>query len=225
MKMLATVPAEKPDPLPSSCDLLLRSLSLGEVGGEPWLEPARLARHDLESRVRRHLARGEPAEAAGVVVELLGPGILGYLFKLLDEDEAQDVYSDFQEHLLCGLPGFRWECTLRAWAYLVAQNCYRHLLRDAYRRRRKRLRTSSSWQLAASAPASTGREERLRRMRECLRPDEQTLLTLRLDRGMTWEEVPGVLSLPRPVSPTALRKRFQRIRAKVERKMRHGLVS
>ncbi len=61
-----------------------------------------------------------------------------------------------------------------------------------------------------------GRAERLLRLRETLEPEEQTLLILRLDKELPWEEVAHVLSEGRaPVAPAALRKRFERLKEKL----------
>ncbi len=178
---------------------------------------------DLERRIQEHLARGELDEAATAAIEGYGPSILGFLCTLLDEDDARDVFSMVAENLWRGLEGFRGECSLRAWAYRVAWHAASRYHRDPYRKRRVRLPTTAASRLAASvSPASGlepgGREERFSRLRESLEPEERTLLVLRLDKELDWEEIAAVLSAEgRPASSVALRKRFERLKQKLAR--------
>jgi RNA polymerase sigma-70 factor (ECF subfamily) len=54
------------------------------------------------------------------------------------------------------------------------------------------------------------------RLRASLDPYEQTLLILRVDRGLSWDEVTCVLSSPEdPVNKDALKKRFERVKARL----------
>ncbi len=179
----------------------------------------------VERQVAEHLARGETREAATVAIEGYGPAILGYLCALLDEDDAHDAFSIWAEHLWRGLPRFRGECPLRAWVYRLAWHAVSRLCREPYRRRRVRLRTSAASRLAASVASSgpsDSPEERVARLRRSLTPDEHTLLVLRVDRGLSWDEVASVLAGERPISAAALRKRFERIKSKLARRARQG---
>lgn len=184
----------------------------------------------LDARVKALLESGEGDEAATAAIEALGPNILGFLGSLLDEDDARDVFSMFAEDLWHGLPGFRFECSLRAWAYRVARNAAARFRKDAYRRRAERFPTSMASRLAASIADSAqlpgGRRDSLRQLRESLDADDQTLLSLRLDRELEWEELAVVLSAEgAPVSAAALRKRFERLKDRLERLAREqGLL-
>jgi RNA polymerase sigma-70 factor (ECF subfamily) len=176
---------------------------------------------DLEKELSAHLARGEVDRAATVAIEEYGPAILGYLGSMLDEDDAQDAFSLFAESLWRGLPGFRWECSLRAWAYRLAWCAVARVMRDPYRRRGQRLPTSAASRLAASVAASTAlarqaRSDRFRKLRDALDPEDRTLLVLRLDRELPWDEIVSVLSTESaPVTAAALRKRFERLKARL----------
>jgi hypothetical protein len=67
--------------------------------------------------------------------------------------------------------------------------------------------------IADSAQLPGGRREALRRLREALDPDDQQLLSLRLDRELEWEELAQLLSEDGPpVTAAALRKRFERLK-------------
>jgi RNA polymerase sigma-70 factor (ECF subfamily) len=184
----------------------------------------------LDARVRALLEAGAADQAATAAIEALGPGILGFLGSLLDEDDARDVFSTFAEDLWRGLPGFRFESSLRAWAYRVARNAAARFRKDAYRRRAERLPTSMASRLAASIADSAqrpgGRRETLGRLRQSLDADDRTLLSLRLDRELEWEELAVVLSAEgAPVTAAALRKRFERLKDRLERLARdQGLL-
>jgi RNA polymerase sigma-70 factor (ECF subfamily) len=184
---------------------------------------------DLESRIAAHLGRGDRGAAARTLIEAYGTGILGYLRALLDEDDAQDVYSEFQERILLGLPAFRWECAVRTWAYQVARNAVRHWARDGYRRRRGRLGTSTASRIPARSSTPSRKEaerrEQLAALKRLLSPDDITLLVLRVDRGMSWNEVAAVLSAGGRPSPATVRKRFERLTARLKEQARAaGLV-
>ncbi len=174
-------------------------------------------RSALEPRVRQLLTDGDGDAAATAVLEGLGPGVLGYLVALLPEDDAHDAFAAFQVDVWRGLSGFRWECSLRAWAYRVASRAAARLRRDGYRRRREPLPSASA--LAPPAPLTSGpggRHDELARLREALPPEEQALLALRVGRGMEWGEVCAVLAADgEEISPVAVRKRFERLKRKL----------
>jgi RNA polymerase sigma-70 factor (ECF subfamily) len=175
----------------------------------------------LETELAAHLARGEVDRAATLAIEGYGPAVLGYLGSMLDEDDAQDAFSLFAENLWRGLPAFRWECSARAWAFRLAWFAVARLMRDPYRRHGQRLPTTAASRLAASVAASTtlareARSDRFRKLREALDPEDRTLLVLRLDRELPWEEIAQVLSTDAaPVTAAALRKRFERLKARL----------
>ncbi len=176
----------------------------------------------LDARVRALLDGGEADEAATAALEALGPNILGFLGSLLDEDDSRDAFSMFAEDLWRGLPGFRFECSVRAWAYRVARHAASRLRGTAWHRRAERFPTSMASRLAASIADSAqlpgGRREALRRLREALDPDDQQLLSLRLDRELEWEELAALLSEEgTAVSAAALRKRFERLKERLGR--------
>jgi RNA polymerase sigma-70 factor (ECF subfamily) len=176
----------------------------------------------LEARVRALLERGEADEAASAALEALGPSLLGFLGSLFEEDDARDVFSVFAEDLWRGLGGFRFECSLRTWAYRLARNAAARYRKQAWRRRAERFPTSMASRLAASIADSNqlpgGRRDALRRLRESLDEEDQLLLSLRLDRELEWEELAGLLSADGPpVTAAALRKRFERLKERLGR--------
>ncbi len=170
---------------------------------------------DLEGQIREELAAGQQATAATRALEALVPGVLGYLFSMLEPDDARDAFSLFAEDLWKGLPGFRFECSLRGWAYRVAYRAAARVMREGYKVRREHLPTSMA-----------SRGDRLAQLRAELSPEDRTLLVLRVDRGLEWEEVAAALAeTGDDVSPAALRKRFERLKRELRELARaHALV-
>ncbi len=175
----------------------------------------------VETRVLAHSEAGRPDEAATAAIEGYGAAVFGYLRSVLDdEDDARDAYAQWAEDLWKGLPGFRREASLRGWTYRLAWHAACRLRRDPYRARGVRLPTSAASRLAASVAASTvatgSRRAGLDRLRAQLPPEDCTLLTLRLDRELEWDEVAVVLSAEgAPVGAAALRKRFERLKERL----------
>jgi RNA polymerase sigma-70 factor (ECF subfamily) len=186
-----------------------------------------------EKAIAARLDQGNLHATATEVMQAYGPQVLGYLVAVLrDEDDAREVFSQFAEDLWKGLARFRRECTFRAWAFKLAWHAASRFLRDPYRQRGRRLITSDASRLAASVSNQSsyrpgGRSERMTKLRQALDPEEQTLLIMRLDKELPWEEVAHVLSgRGQPVSPAALRKRFERLKEKLALLAREqGLIS
>jgi RNA polymerase sigma-70 factor (ECF subfamily) len=172
---------------------------------------------DLDAELRELVAAGKDDAAATRAIEALGSAVLGYLRALLpDDDDAEDVVQLWAEDVWRGLPGFRWECPVRAWSYRLALSAASRFQREAWRRRRDRLPTSAASRLAASmvrSAALPGRDERLELLCKDLDAEERTLLHLRLVRELSWDEIAAVLAGEgTPVATAALRKRFQRLK-------------
>jgi RNA polymerase sigma-70 factor (ECF subfamily) len=180
---------------------------------------------DPEVQVLSLLDSGDVKGAATEAIRGYGPQVLGYLTAVLkDADDARDVFSQFAEDLWRGLPGFRRECSLRAWAFKLAWHAASRFARDPYRRRHRPILTTEASKIAASVRSTMstyapgGRADRLLKLREALDPEEQTLLILRVDKGLSWEDVAQVLSTEgTPVAAAALRKRFERLKDKLAR--------
>jgi RNA polymerase sigma-70 factor (ECF subfamily) len=174
----------------------------------------------VESRVLA-LVHGQPDIAATAAIEGYGPAVFGYLRSLhRDEDDARDAFASWSEDVWKGLPAFRRECSLRAWAYRLAWHAACRLRRDPFRARGTRLPSSAASRLAASVAASTvatgSRRAGLDRLRARLPPEDSTLLVLRVDRELEWEEVAAVLAAEgEPITALALRKRFERLKERL----------
>lgn len=188
---------------------------------------------DLEPRILALLDAGDLSGAATEALRGYGPQILGYLTAVLrDEDDAHDVFSQFAEDLWRGLPGFRRESSIRTWAFRLAWHAASRYARDPYRKRHRPILTTEASKIAEqvrstmSTYAPGGRADRLLKLRESLDREEQTLLILRVDKAMAWEDVAEVLRADgEPATPAALRKRFERLKEKLGRLAREqGII-
>jgi RNA polymerase sigma-70 factor (ECF subfamily) len=186
----------------------------------------------LERRIAEALQRQDFEVALTEAIRGYGPQILGYVRSICrGSEDAGDVFAQFAEELWRALPTFRRNTTLRAFAYRLAWTAAARFYSDAYRRHRERLPTSMASRLAASIQlehmAAVEREAAdLAKLRAELAPEEQTLLVLRLDRDLSWAEIADVLAEDgRAVDQAALRKRFERLKAKIAQKAKdQGLL-
>jgi RNA polymerase sigma-70 factor, ECF subfamily len=183
----------------------------------------------VEKRIHAALEEGDVTTAATVGVREYGPQILGYLAAVLrDRDLAEDAFSTFAEDMWKGLPEFRRGASFRTWAYKLAWHAALRVLRDPNHRRGVTLPTSIASRLAAQVRSETplhlqtGAKTSIQKLREELQPDEQTMLILRIDRALEWTEVAEVMD----VEEATLRKRFERLRAKLRKLARErGITS
>lgn len=175
---------------------------------------------DVEERVASALAEGDHRAAATEVIRGYGPRILGYLNVVLRDDlDAADAFSLFAEQIWRGMPDFQRRSTVRTWAFRSAWSAAMKVRSDAWRRLGRRLETGEASRLAEDVRTRTGlRFERqraeLEELRGQLSEEDQTLLVLRLDQQLTWEEVSEVLSPAggEPIPLPTLRKRYERIK-------------
>ncbi|MGZ3445067.1 MAG: RNA polymerase sigma factor, partial [Myxococcaceae bacterium] len=172
----------------------------------------------LEAEIGHLLETNDLPTAAEAIVRGYGPAILGYLAALArDEDRADDVFSQFCEDLWRGLPGFRRDSSIRTWAYKLAWHAWLRNQRDAHHRRGRPLAPEEVSRLAAEVRSTTAAhlksetKDAVVRLRERLSPAEQTLLILRVDRGLSWSEVAAVMSTAdEDLDAQTVAKRFQR---------------
>lgn len=187
---------------------------------------------ELEERLRQLIAAGDLRGAATEALRGYGPQVLQVLRAMLrDEAEARDAFSQFAENLWKGLGSFRGEASFRTWALRLACNAARNQRDEAWHRRGRRLATGEASAIAEEVRTrSVVRVERQRqaldKLRQALSVEEQSLLVLRLDQGLSWNEVADVLAEEgKPAEPAALMKRFERIKERLGKLAREqGLV-
>lgn len=183
--------------------------------------------------VRQLADAGRYAEAATALVQRHGPGVLGYLHALSSSRaESEELFSDVCERLWRKLPAFEWSGSIRTWMYVTARNA----LIDARRRqgRRPMVPLSSAPELAAAVRSTTEvyrRSEtkgKLSEVRDELDADDRTLLILRVDREMSWNDIARVMAEGEPDEAeleragARLRKRFERLKERIRNAMLQG---
>jgi RNA polymerase sigma-70 factor (ECF subfamily) len=168
------------------------------------------------------VARRDFESAATALIEGYGSQVLGYLRAVVkDGEEAEDAFALFAENVWRGFPTWEGRASARAWAYSVAWNAAGRMFRDPWHRRRRKLQKSVASKLAAAVLSSSRldlerREAELDQLRAFLTPEEHSLLVLRVDRGLSWREVAVAMGEPDDdASLAALRKRFERLKAKL----------
>ncbi len=188
------------------------------------------AREAFEAELHLLHAQGRLREVATRVLGEYGGEVLGFLANVTgSRDEASVVFSQVCEDLWVGLPAFRFGCSLRTWMYTLARNATHRARLEPFGRKRvaisdhpelleveARVRTTTLTYLRSET------KDRVRRLREELEPDDRTILVLRIDRDMSWNEVAAIMlgdrvedEATRTQHAAWLRKRFERIKERL----------
>jgi RNA polymerase sigma-70 factor (ECF subfamily) len=189
---------------------------------------------DRERALHAAAQDGRWTDVAVAALELYADEWLGYLVALTrDQAVADDVFGQLLEDLWAGLPAFRWDCSLRTWSYALARNAL-------HRSRRNRRRTvpldDRIEELATQARSRTATflrtesRDRFAAIRARLDRDAQSLLILRINRGMSWRDIARVLPDPDGDADAAaitrraaaLRKQFERLKSELRAELRPG---
>ena len=201
-------------------------------------------RAKLESDVRALCDARDWDAACPAILRGYGPEVFGFLVAVHhDEAAANDAFSDLAEAIWRSLPSFAWQSTVRTWTYAIARNVSRTRKRDAARldRRAPRAGDSALDGVAAKvrtetlAILRTETKTRLQALRDALPQADRMLLVLRIDRGLSWNDLAHVLregedeaelddaALAREAA--RLRKRFQLVKDKLrEMAKKEGLL-
>ena len=204
---------------------------------EPTLVEAR------ESPVRALAIEGRVDDATVAALRLYGREVLSFLVSLhRDEAGASEVFSEFSEELWKALPGFRWQCSLRTFAYTIARRASWRFRKDGRRSPERNLPLSQGAvsQIAAEVRSETASylraeaRSKLAKIRDELAPEDRALLVLRIDKQLAWNEVARVLHADNDQfgeddvkrESARLRKRFELLKKKlVDLGKKHGLVA
>jgi RNA polymerase sigma-70 factor (ECF subfamily) len=179
----------------------------------------------LERTIAAHLAAGEHSQAATVALGGLGPQILGYLVATLrDDDAANDVFGQFSEELWKSIGTFRAESSFKTWAYKLVMHAIGRHRRDPHRKRGRAFDSAELSAIVAHVRSRTAPfkrteiKDKIARLRDSLDPQDQSLLFLRIDQGLAWKDVVAVVAeAGEPVDAAALRKRFERAKARLRK--------
>lgn len=153
-----------------------------------------------ETAIREAHQRGDLQEAVRLGLERYQVEVYSFLCaRLRSEADAHDVYSQLTEDVWRGIAGFAWRSSFRTWLYTLARHAAVRFERAPVNQsgRRERLSQISdpvAVERSRTRPYQrTDIKDRFAALRERLTPDEQSLLVLRIDRGLSWEEVAEIL--------------------------------
>lgn len=190
-------------------------------------------RDALERDVRAACDRGDHTAAAALVVRGYGVEIGAYLASIVrtgavDVDES---FSRWCEDLVRGLPGFRFDSSVRTWVYTLARHAAARRARDDGRRARRFPLPGELHDVIAVARTSTVEylrtavKDRLAEARAGLSDDEQELLYLRVDRQLAWRDIARIVADDGAGDDEvrkldqALRKRFETLKRRLKTRL------
>ncbi len=188
----------------------------------------------LEQQIRDYCDAERWGPAATVALRGYGPEVLGYLSAMCrTETDAAEVFSSFCEDMWKGLPRFRWQSSFRTWAYTLARHALYRMGRDPQRRRERNLALSDSpevFEMAEQVRTTTmihlrtETKNKFTALRDQLEPDDRTLLILRVDRKLAWNEIAAIMAEEAEPTPeqvrrgaATLRKRFERAKERLRK--------
>jgi RNA polymerase sigma-70 factor (ECF subfamily) len=200
-------------------------------------------REALEKPIRDAWDADDYGRAAELSLEQYGNEILGFLSaRLRSPSDAAEAFSMFTEDFWRGLPEFSWRCSMRGWAYTLARNAANRYKVSPHNRAGRNLTFTQHAPLSrlveqvrtrTAAHLRTEVKSKMREIRERLPDDEQTLLMLRVDRGLPWRELALVLHEEEgelegkalEQASARVRKRFQLVKDKLKRMVEEeGLI-
>jgi RNA polymerase sigma-70 factor, ECF subfamily len=180
-----------------------------------------LVEPESEVELTTLIRAGAFEQAATRALEIYGAELYGFLVNhFAGESAASEVFGQVGEDLWKGLPQFGFRCTVRTWLYVLARNASSRYRRSPWQRQR----TSESALDHAMAKARSGTapwlqtevKDRWRTLRESLDPDDRSLLVLRVDRDLPWDDCARITLEDDTADDAAiareaarLRKRFQ----------------
>ncbi|TMQ13799.1 MAG: sigma-70 family RNA polymerase sigma factor [Deltaproteobacteria bacterium] len=191
---------------------------------------------DFDNRVRSLLTAGETGAAATLVLRELGPEILGFLSGVLGDTDADEVFSALSERLWRSLAGFEGRCSIRTWSYVLARHEIGRFRKGMRRHAEGRVPISELQDILAMSRTrstlATAKERKLAALRDSLPVEDRTLLILRVDRNLAWDEIalafaetPEAFSEEdRKREAARLRKRFQLIKQRLVTRARAAAV-
>lgn len=195
------------------------------------------AADEIDRSVRARLEGGDLDGAASLVIAHYGPELYGFLCAVArDDDLASDAFAAASEHLWRYLPKFRWDASLRTWAYQLARHALYRLRAAPSRRPERNLPLSIAPSIEAVVRSRTAPHQRteikegVRALRDALDPEDHELLILRLDRNMSWKDIARSLAgvdeqADIDQRAASLRKRYERVKTQLrELAIERGLL-
>jgi RNA polymerase sigma-70 factor (ECF subfamily) len=190
-----------------------------------------------EQEIRALTDAGDHDGATTATLRDYGPEVFSFLIvRMRAEDRAAEVFSQMCEDLWKSMPAFEWRCSMRSWIYKLARNAAVRFERTPANQHGRRVALSQISEIADRVRSQTLAHRRsevkdeLQKIREELDPDEQTLLVLRVDRDLGWNEIAEIMEEPGDAEELAkasarLRQRFQKLKERLrELAEKRGLI-
>ncbi len=192
-----------------------------------------------EDAIREAHQRGDMEAAVRAALDRYQVEIYSFLCaRMRSESDAHEVFSQTTEDLWRGIAAFAWRSSFRTWLYTLARHAALRFERSPSNQRARWQPVSGMADPVAAERSRTRPylrtdiKDRFAALRSTLTPDEQSLLVLRVDRGLSWEEVTRILhdgedpddaSLRRQA--VNLRQRFRQLKQRLrERARAEGLL-
>lgn len=192
---------------------------------------------DVEAQIARLRATGQFKEVATLAIESYGPEVLNFLEMMLrDHADSCDAFSQACEDLWRSLPRFEGRSSMKTWFYTLARHAASRLRRSPQRRLAALSEITDVAERVRSRTSPHLRTEikhGFAEIRAALDEADRTLLVLRVDRAMSWNDVARVMTnegdddSEDALARTAarLRKRFQSVKETIrERAVASGLI-
>lgn len=192
--------------------------------------------NEWETNVYATWSMGDFKRATELVLESYGSELRAFVLGQFRGQAArgEDAYLDFCEDFWRAFPEFGWRCPVRAWCYKLARSAAARAHKSPHERPGRRTAIGDAPELetlVAEARTTTALymqtsiKDRVRQLRAELSQDDRDLLTLRVDRKLSWREVAHALGNESETATeaelarleTALRQRFTDVKNRLRR--------
>lgn len=176
----------------------------------------------LDEQLRCLIDARRIPDATTLVLRELGPEILGFLSGVLGDHDGDEAFSEFSEALWRSLDRFRSQCAIRTWSYMLARQAIAHRERNERRHVAGRVPISELADVLEAVrkthtTLAAQRRTTLARLRDELSIEDRTLLILRVDRDLPFEEIAVAFADdPSALDDVALRREAGRLRKRFQ---------
>ena len=154
----------------------------------------------------------DPVAYLEMLYEQHGPVILRYLYRLVGQKMAEDVFQDTFVQAVTHLERLDGVVSPKAWLFKVAKNmAFNHL-------RKKRVQVDIVWgNLVQSSPQEDSRLEPMRRAIQTLPSDQRETVLLRWYDELSYEEIAQVLQIPLGTVRSRLHHALHKLHQQIDR--------
>jgi len=183
--------------------------------------PVGLDHEKRDQAVSKALARGDPREAAHLLVRHFGDEVYRFCVNTLNNQaDGEELAQEVMTAACRSLAGFEGRSSLRTWLFRLA----RHKLDDFYRRQ---ARTPAAAPLeeaeAVVAPVAEEaleekqRRERLARSLGRLGPDDRQVLAMRISQELAFAEIARILGVREGTARMRVGRAVERLKEEMRR--------